>query len=283
MGARTLLRRSPLPGRRCPRAHASGVGRRPPRRRHPARRPRVRRVRSRRHPLGLRARGGRDRARRARARDRRAPLHRAGPPVRRAPRHGGAARHRMGPLLLPGRHPGAGGRCHAWPCRARQLPRLRCRGRRGRDRRRRALGCAAAPVGEHRRPSHLRDGRPGVAPPGRGVRRRLRAALRPGVLRDLRRNRVRAVQLADAARRGGCGLRRPRRAHAVQRGRDLPVGRRHRLLLREHPPPPHPRRGRAARLRPRASRSCRPHGNGSRAGWSPSARRCSSPSPRTCS
>ncbi len=93
------------------------------------------------------------------------------------------------------------------------------------------------PVGEHRRPAHLHHRRAGLAPPGRGLRGRLRPAPRPGVLRDLRRDRIDHVQLAPAARHGRGALRRPGRADALQRRRDLSGARRHVLLLHEHPAP----------------------------------------------
>ena len=83
-----------------------------------------------------------------------------------------------------------------------------------------------APVGEHGRPAHLHDRRPGLAPPGRGVRRGLGAAAGPRLLRDLCGRRLGHVQLAAAARPGRAALRRPDRAHALQRRRDLAVARR---------------------------------------------------------
>ena len=54
-------------------------------------------------------------------------------------------------------------------------------------------------VGEHGRPPHLRHRRAGLAARGRGVRRRLRPAAGPRVLRDLRRRRLGDVLLAAAA------------------------------------------------------------------------------------
>ena len=59
---------------------------------------------------------------------------------------------------------------------------------------------------------------------------------------------IRDVQLAPAAREGRPPLRRPDRAHALQRGGDLAERVGHRVLLREHPAPA------PARLRGR----CRP-------------------------
>ena len=106
---------------------------------------------------------------------------------------------------------------------------------------------------EHGRAPHLPDRRPGLPSPGRGLRRRLGAAPGSGVLGDVRGRGVDPVQLADAARRGRRQVRRPHRAHAVQRRRDIAGRRRPFVLLREHaaPAPPRgagrPRRGLAAR------------------------------------
>ena len=115
-----------------------------------------------------------------------------------------------------------------------------CGRRRGRDGRRRAAAGARPPVGRDRRAPHLRDRRAGVAPPGRGVRRGLGAAVGPGLLRDLCRRGIRDVQLAAAARAGRSALRRPDRAHPLQRDRDVAERRRHRVLLREHAAPARP-------------------------------------------
>ncbi len=62
------------------------------------------------------------------------------------------------------------------------------------------LDALATAVGEHRRAAHVHHRRSGLAPPGRGVRRRLGAAAGPRLLRDLRRRRLGDVLLAAAAR-----------------------------------------------------------------------------------
>ena len=111
----------------------------------------------------------------------------------------------------------------ARPRGAGELPRRGRRRRRDRDRRRRAAARPRPPVGHHRRAPHVRDRRAGFAPPGRGVRRGLGAAVGSRVLRDLCGRGIRDVQLAAAARPGRRALRRPHRAHAVQRDRDVAV------------------------------------------------------------
>ena len=68
-----------------------------------------------------------------------------------------------------------------------------------RDGRRRAAGRRPDAVGEHGRSTHLHHGRHGSAPPERGVRRRLRAAGRPRVRRDVREHRLGDAELATAA------------------------------------------------------------------------------------
>ena len=75
------------------------------------------------------------------------------------------------------------------------------------------LDALRTPVGEHRRPPHLPDRRAGLAPPGRGVRRRLGAAAGPRLLRDLRRRRLGHV------RAGGCcwPTATPRYADLIER------------------------------------------------------------------
>ena len=175
----------------------------------------------------------------------RAALPGAGATLRRAPRPRHAARHRVGSLVLPGRRRRARRRRAARPRRARELPLGGCGRRRRRDGRRGAAAGARPPVGRDRRAPHLRDRRAGVAPPGRGVRRGLGAAVGPRLLRDLCRRGIRDVQLAAAARAGRSALRRPDRAHPLQRDRDVAERRRHRVLLREHAAPASPgRRGR---------------------------------------
>ena len=163
----------------------------------------------------------------------------------------GAGRHRARARVLPGRHadPRRGGVPRAR--RPRALPGERGGRRRGRDRRRRAAGRDRAPVGADDRPPHLPDGRHGVAPQRRVVRRGLRAAAGPRVLGDVRRRRVGDARLAPAARHRRRALRRPRRAHALQRGRDVAGARRLRVLLREPAPPARARRrARAGRREP---------------------------------
>ena len=62
------------------------------------------------------------------------------------------------------------------------------------------LGAADRAVGGDHRPAHLPHRRDGLAPHGRGVRRRLRAAAGPRLLGDLRRHRLGDARLAAAAR-----------------------------------------------------------------------------------
>ena len=99
------------------------------------------------------------------------------------------------------------------------------------------LGGADHAVGEHGRPAHLHHGRSGVAPHGRVVRRRLRAAAGPRLLRDVRRRRLDHVLLAAAARPGPPAVRRPDRADALQRRRDVARRTTARVLLHQHPAP----------------------------------------------
>ena len=120
---------------------------------------------------------------------------------------------------------------------ARQLPERGRRRRGGRVRRRPAARRAGHPVGEHARPPHVPHRRPGISSPGRGIRRGLGASARPGVFRDLRRRRLGDVQLAADARFRRSAVRRPDRAHPLQRRRDLARRRRPLLLLRKHPAP----------------------------------------------
>ena len=68
---------------------------------------------------------------------------------------------------------------------------------------------------------------------GRGVRRPLRAAARPRLLRDLRGDRVDHVELAPASAHRRGALRRADGAHALQRLPRRPRPRRHELLLRQ--------------------------------------------------
>ena len=105
---------------------------------------------------------------------------------------------------------------------------------------------ARPPVGHDRRAPHLRDRRPGLAPPGRGVRRGLGAAVGPRLLRDLCGRGIRDVQLAAAARRRATrATPTSSSARCSTSIETSPCGRRHRVLLREHAAPAPPgRRGR---------------------------------------
>ena len=234
-GARAVLHRLPAAGgrRAVPHRGAGPAGRD----RAPCRRSRLPRVRARRDGRDLRSPGDRARPGRARTGARRAPLRRAGPAVPRAagpgtPRPDPAARAR----LLPGRPAGPGGRGVARPRRAGPVPRRRGRRRRGGHRRRRAGGCRRAAVDPHGRTPHLPHRRHGLAPPGRGVRRGLGAARRPGVLRDLRRDRLDHGQLAALPGHRRRAVPRPDRAHVLQRRRDVAAARRPRVLLRQPAP-----------------------------------------------
>ena len=126
------------------------------------------------------------------------------------------------------------------------------------------LDALRAPVGPHDRPPHLHHRRAGLAPPGRGVRRRLGAAAGPRLLRDLRGHRLDHVRVAAAARRRRSALRRPDRADPLQRRRDLAERRRPRLLLRQHPAPAGARASPPTRTRPRRARRRRCARRGSR-------------------
>ena len=83
------------------------------------------------------------------------------------------------------------------PRGAPDVPRLRCRRRRGRDRGPRAPRCRPSPLARHGRDADVPHRRPRQPPQGRGVRRSLRAAARPRLCRDLRGDRL------DDARRMG--------------------------------------------------------------------------------
>ena len=123
-----------------------------------------------------------------------------------------------------------------------------------RDRRGRAARRPAGAVAGHDRAQDVPHRRARSAPHGRGVRRPLRAAARPLLRRDVRGDRLAALELADAAadRRGA--LRRPLRARALQRLQRRPLARRPRLLLRQpaarpRPAPRHRARSRGSRAR----------------------------------
>ena len=95
--------------------------------------------------------------------------------------------HRFGQEYFQDDVPVRGGGHAARPRGARPLPRFG-RARRGHgDQRRRAGGGGSQAMGERRGPPHLHHRRSRLAPPGRGVRRRLRAAGRPRLRRDVRR------------------------------------------------------------------------------------------------
>ena len=85
------------------------------------------------------------------------------------------------------------------PRRPGAVPGERSRRRRRRDRRHRAAGRDRAPVGAHHRAPHVPDGRHGLAPHRRVVRRGLRAAAGPGVLGDVRGRRLGPARVAAAA------------------------------------------------------------------------------------
>ena len=94
-----------------------------------------------------------------------------------------------------------------------------------------------------------------VAPSRRGLRRRLRAAAGPRLRRDVRRDRQRDARLAPAAGHRREPLRRPDRAHGIQRGAARARPRRPPLLLREPAPAALPRGGgRSTAPRPPAAR-----------------------------
>ncbi len=103
LGARAVLPRPPLPGRRRARAHGARCRRRPARCCPSRCRPRLRGLRRGRDPVRVRARRGRGRPRRAEQGDRRAALPAPGRAVHRAARTPRPARARMGTRLLPGR------------------------------------------------------------------------------------------------------------------------------------------------------------------------------------
>ena len=75
-------------------------------------------------------------------------------------------------------------------------------------------------------------------PQGRGVRRPVRAAAGPRLRGDVRGDRVDDARLAAAARDRRPGLRRPHRAHGLQRGPAVALDRGHGVLLREPAPAP---------------------------------------------
>ena len=227
-----------------------GRRRRSARRGPPRRRPRVRRLRRRRHRVRLRPPRDRGRARRARPGDRRSPryleqaalfVERRGHGVLRDIEWGRAYYQDDVPVreatVLRG---------HAVRASYLAAGAVDVAVERGDDE---LLVRPCTAVGEHGRPAHVHHRRSGLAPPGRGVRRRLGAAAGPGVLRDLRGCRLGDVLLAAAAGPRGVAVRRPHRAHALQRRRDVAVARGRRLLLRQHAAPARarvgPARGRA--------------------------------------
>jgi hypothetical protein len=92
-------------------------------------------------------------------------------------------------------------------------------------------------MGERRGPPHLPHRRGRLAPPGRGVRRRLRAAARPRLRRDVRGHRVGHAELAASAGHRRGQVRGPDRAHAAEQRPRVTPGGRVCLLLHEHAPP----------------------------------------------
>ena len=180
--------------------------------------------------------------------------------------HGTLRRHRVGALVLPGRR--AGARCDgaARARRAGQLPRRR---RASTSPSRRATPtcstrCAAQWDAHHRRAAP-------TSPAGRARTTRTRRSATTGSCRPT----APTPRPARASRRscsaGGCcwpterrALRRPHRAHAVQRRRDLAVGGGHGVLLRQHAAPARPDEARIAGRRSRRARRRRCARRGSR-------------------
>ena len=132
------------------------------------------------------------------------------------------------------------------PLRAPAVPQLRRHGRLHRARR--AAGPAAGRVGGHGRRQDLHHRRRRVRPGARGVRRAVRARARVRLRRDVRGDRVRVLELAPAAGHGRSALRRPARAHALQRRARRRRVRPLRVQLLEHAPR-HPGPAPVVRLR----------------------------------
>ena len=101
---------------------------------------------------------------------------------------------------------------------------------------RRAAGPAAGRVGGHGRRQDLHHRRRRVRPGAGGVRRAVRDRARLRVRRDVRGDRVRVLELAPAAGHGRGPLRRPARAHALQRRARGRRVRPLRVQLLEHAP-----------------------------------------------
>ena len=239
VGPRAVLLRPPDPGRGRPRAHARR--RRVGRGRAARRRPRLRDVRER--PGRVRAPGDRARARRALPRHRRGALPRAGAACSSTAAGGPALDDiARGREYFQDEQPLREARAFRGHAVRARLPRVRRGRRRGRDRRPRAAGRDRRAVGADDRRAHVHHRRHGLAPQRRGLRRGLRAAARPRVLRDVRRDRVGDAVLAAAAGHRRGALRRPGRAHALQRRRDLAGARRARVLLRQPAAPARARR-----------------------------------------
>ena len=98
------------------------------------------------------------------------------------------------------------------------------------------LAASVDPVGRHGRHQDRADRGQRLPALGRGVRRRVRAAARPGLQRDLRGHRQLPVELAAAAGHRRGPVRRPDGAAALQRVRRVGLGRRAALLLRQPAP-----------------------------------------------
>ncbi|GAA2828780.1 hypothetical protein GCM10020220_017070 [Nonomuraea rubra] len=152
----------------------------------------------------------------------------------------------MGPALRPGPPARTRGRHRRRPRRAPALPGGGRRGRRRRDRRRRPARLLRTPLGGPGRHQDLHHRRARLPPRRRGVRRAVRAAPRPRLQRELRGHREHPLELAAAAGHRARPLRRPDRAHPLQRLRRLHQRRRHPLLLRQ--PAAAPRRPVRGRL-----------------------------------
>ena len=117
--------------------------------------------------------------------------------------------------LLPGPRPGARGERGRRPRRPRAVPDRGHRGRVPRDRRAGAARGAASQWDDMVGRKLYLTGGVGVAPPGRGLRPAVRAAERPRLRRDLRRDRQHLWSWRMLLATGQAPIRRPDRAHPV--------------------------------------------------------------------